>query len=344
MDGSEQSYDAILLVSFGGPEGPDDVLPFLENVVRGKGVPKERLVKVVAHYDNFGGKSPINDHCRELLRALRTELDAKGIGLPLYWGNRNWHPMLADTIEQMRDAGVKRALAFVTSAYSSYSGCRQYLENIEEARAEVGQDAPVIDKLRVFYNHPGFIAATADKLRLAMNELREDRRDDAHIAFTAHSIPLGMSSGCEYVSQLEETCRLVAEEVGHPHWKLVFQSRSGPPQMAWLEPDICDHLEVLSDRGVGDIVIAPIGFLSDHVEVLWDLDTEASEKAQELGLTMVRAETVGIHSDYISMIVELIEERLGLRQNRRAVGKNHASNDVCAPGCCNYQSKRPSNL
>ncbi|MCA1614049.1 MAG: ferrochelatase, partial [Acidobacteria bacterium] len=269
------NYDALLVVSFGGPEGMGEVIPFLENVLRGRNVPRERLEAVAHHYELFGGVSPINGQNRRLIAALRAELDARGPALPVYWGNRNWHPFLADALRQMRDDGVTRALAFVTSAYSSYSGCRQYREDIERARAEVGGDAPAVDKLRVFYNHPGFVSPNAESLRAALAQLPADRRAGARVAFTAHSIPLSMASGCDYHAQLEETCRLVARAAGVTDWRLVFQSRSGPPAQPWLEPDICDHLRALRAEGVRDVVVHPVGFISDHMEVIYDLDTEA---------------------------------------------------------------------
>ena len=337
VQNDEEAYDAILLVSFGGPEGPDDVLPFLENVTAGRGIPKERLIEVGAHYDHFGGKSPINDHCRSFLVALKKELRREGVELPVYWGNRNWHPMLEDTIRQMRDDGVQRALAFMTSAYSSYSGCRQYRENVEAARQKIGEDAPTVDKLRVFYNHPNFVAVNADHLKSALAQFDDEKRDGVHVAFTAHSIPVAMAKTCDYVVQLEETARLVAESAGAGDHKLVFQSRSEPPSVPWLEPDISDHLEALKQDGVNDVIIAPIGFLSDHVEVLWDLDVEARDKSAKLGMKMVRAGTVGEDPRYISMIVELVKERMLQLGGKRSVGDRGPSHDVCAPDCCNYQ-------
>jgi ferrochelatase len=329
-----QPYDAILFLSFGGPEGMDDVLPFLENVLRGRNVPRERLMEVAHHYEIFGGRSPINSQNRALIAALRKELVEHGPTLPIYWGNRNWHPLLADTLRRMSDDGVKRALAFVTSAYSSYSGCRQYLEDIESARAEVGQGAPRVDKLRAYYNHPGFINPNAEHLRVALSEIPEARRSQAHIAFTAHSIPRSMADGCDYQGQLLEACRLVAESAGHEKWRLVYQSRSGPPQQLWLEPDICDHLKVLKRSGAQDVVVAPVGFISDHMEVLYDLDTEARQLSCEIGLNMVRAATVGTHPDFIKMIRELILERNTPDTPRRFLGTRGLVQDVCPVDCC----------
>ena len=336
------TYDALLVVSFGGPEGMDEVIPFLENVLRGRNVPRERLQAVAHHYELFGGVSPINEQNRRLIAALRDELDAHGPALPIYWGNRNWHPFLADTLRQMRDDGIKRALAFVTSAYSSYSGCRQYREDIERARAEVGADAPAVDKLRVFYNHPGFVAPNAENLRAALAQIPADRRDAARVAFTAHSIPLSMSEGCDYHAQLNETCRLVASTANAEHWRLVFQSRSGPPTQPWLEPDICDHLRALKDEGATDVVVHPVGFISDHMEVIYDLDTEARQVAAEIGLNLIRAATVGTHPAFVGMIRELIVERTDANAERRALGSFGPRQDVCAVDCCLLGAQRPA--
>lgn len=337
------SYDAILFVSFGGPEGPDDVMPFLENVTRGRGIPRERLLEVAEHYQHFGGVSPINGQCRELIAALRTELDAHGVDLPIYWGNRNWHPYLPDTLREMRDAGVKSALAYVTSAYSSWSGCRQYRENIEAARAEIGDDAPQVDKIRVFYNHPDFIAASADRLREALGQIPDERRDAARIAFTAHSIPNSMADTCDYVKQLTETSRLVAESLGisDDRWDLVYQSRSGRPQDPWLEPDIVDHLRELHGAGVADVAVAPVGFLSDHMEVLFDLDEEALQACQEMGLNMVRAGTVGSHPQFVKMLRKLVQERLA-GAPRECIGRFGPNHDICPVDCCPGPPRRPA--
>ena len=330
----EQPYDAILLVSFGGPEGMDEVMPFLRNVLRGRNVPEARMREVARHYELFGGVSPINEQNRRLIRALGQELGERGPRLPVYWGNRNWHPLLADTLRKMRDEGVGRALAFVTSAYSSYSGCRQYREDIERARAEVGEGAPRADKLRAFFNHPGFVGPNAERVRAALAEIPEGRRGRAELAFTAHSIPAAMAAGCDYVSQLNETCRLVAGAAGHASWRLVFQSRSGPPTQPWLEPDILDHLRRLKEGGARDVVVSPVGFISDHMEVIYDLDTEARRTADELGLNLVRAATVGTHPVFVSMIRELIVERLDPAAPRRALGLFPPRADACAVDCC----------
>lgn len=329
-----QQYDALLLVSFGGPEGMEDVPPFLENVLRGKPVPRERMLEVAHHYERFGGVSPLNAQNRALISALEARLAEAGPRLPIYWGNRNWHPFLVDTIQRMADDGVQRALAFVTSAYSSYSGCRQYLENIAEARAAVGSRAPAIDKLRVFYNHPLFIDALADRVAGAFAQLRENRRRAAPLVFTAHSIPAAMSGNCRYVEQLAETCRLTAERLGHDRWKLVYQSRSGPPSQPWLEPDVCDHLRTLAAGGARDIAIAPVGFLSDHMEILFDLDTEARAICEKLGVNFIRAATVGTHPSYVEMIRELILERMSESSTRRAIGRFGPDHDICPEDCC----------
>ncbi len=327
-------YDAILVVSFGGPEKPEDVIPFLENVLRGKNVPRERMMAVAEHYYHFGGKSPINDQNRALIAGLENLLAAEGPHLPIYWGNRNWHPMLADTLRQMRADGIRRAIAFFTSAYSSYSGCRQYRENIIAARAETGEGAPEVDKLRVFYNHPGFVGPATENVKAALAKLPEDRRSTAHIAFTAHSIPTAMADTSDYVKQLEEACRLVASAAGISDFKLVYQSRSGPPTQSWLDPDIGDHLRALHATGHTSVVISPIGFISDHLEVLYDLDTEAAAVSAELGIHMERAATVGTHPDFLRMIRELILERIDSATPRLALGMFGPSHDVCPIDCC----------
>jgi protoporphyrin/coproporphyrin ferrochelatase len=336
------NYDAILVTSFGGPERPDDVMPFLENVLRGKNVPHERMLEVAEHYYHFGGKSPINDQNRQLIAALDAELVQHGPRLPIYWGNRNWHPMLADTLRQMKVDGVGRALAFVTSAYSSYSSCRQYWEDIARAQEAAGKGAPVVDKIRAYHNHPGFVEAVADRVQHSLAKIPEDRREAAHLIYTAHSIPLAMARGCDYEKQLKETGRLVAEHLGRKEWRLVYQSRSGPASQPWLEPDILDCLREVKVRGgSSDVVIAPIGFVSDHMEILFDLDTQARQLCGELGLQMVRAETVGTHPRFIRMIRQLICERMDQRQPRLALGVFGPRPDVCAVDCC-AMPRRPA--
>jgi ferrochelatase len=338
------SYDAILIVSFGGPERREDVLPFLENVLRGRNVPRERMIEVAEHYYHFGGVSPINEQNRRLIAALERELAARGPQLPIYWGNRNWHPLLPDTLRQMAAEGVKRALAFFTSAYSSYSGCRQYRENIAAAQEQVGPNAPQVDKLRVFYNHPGFIEPMVESLNACLAQVPEADRGSTKILFSAHSIPTVMAAGCRYEVQLLEASRLVAEGAGvsRDAWELVYQSRSGPPQQPWLEPDVCDRIqELYAARGLAHLIIVPIGFLSDHLEVIYDLDTEAKLLGDRLGIRIQRAVTVGYHPRFIGMIRELIVERMTRGAERPALGNLGPSHDVCPADCCLYQPQRP---
>ncbi len=326
-------YDALLVQSFGGPEGPDDVIPFLENVLCGRNVPRDRLLEVAGHYQRYGGVSPINQQCRDLIAALREELQKHDIHLPIYWGNRNWHPMLGTTFKEMQHNGVQRALSFVTSAFSSYSGCRQYQEDVLSFRSVAGPRIIQVDKLRVFYNHPDFIAVVAARVRDAVAEL--DMSDAPFVAFTAHSIPGAMAAGCDYEKQLRETCRLVAERLELPadNWELVYQSRSGRPQDPWLDPDICDFIPTLHSRGVRELIISPIGFISDHMEVLFDLDTEAREVCARLDIDMRRAATPGVHPQFIVMIRKLMQERL-FGAGREALGAFSPNHDVCPDGCC----------
>ena len=328
------TYDALLIVSFGGPEGMDDVIPFLENVLRGKNVPRERMLQVAKHYELFGGVSPINEQNRKLIAALEEKLTAVGPHLPIYFGNRNWHPLLADTLRQMRDDGIHHALAFVTSAYSSYSSCRQYIENIADARAAVGDEAPRVDKIRAFYNHPLFIEANVAQVRNALAAFPESSQQEAHVVFTAHSIPLTMADNCEYESQLRDTARLIADACGVHQWQLAFQSRSGPPTQPWLSPDISDYLRQLKDIGVANVVIAPIGFVSDHMEVIYDLDMMARETAEQLGIDMRRAATAGTHPLFIDMIRDLILERTQPGTARRFLGDGRPSEERCFTDCC----------
>ncbi|GAA2639493.1 ferrochelatase [Dactylosporangium fulvum] len=327
-------YDAFLLVSFGGPEGQDEVLPFMENVTRGRGIPRERLELVAEHYRHFGGVSPINAQCRALIEALRPELD-----LPIYWGNRNWHPFLADTVRQMRDDGVRRALAFVTSPFGSYSSCRQYLDDIARARADVGPDAPEIDKIRHYHDHPGYIAPHADAVHAALEALPS--RMNARLVFTAHSIPTSMNAASgpggagRYEAQLRETAALVAAEAAPElPWDLVWQSRSGPPQVPWLEPDVNDHLEALAKAGVTEVVVSPIGFISDHLEVVWDLDVEAKNTAARLGLAYERAATPGHDPRFVTMIRQLVDERVLAHSNVRHALGTVPTWDYCPADCC----------
>lgn len=324
-------YDALLVVSFGGPEGMDDVIPFLENVLRGRNVPRERMLQVARHYELFGGVSPINQRNRELIAALENELAHNGPQLPVYWGNRNWRPLLADTLRQMAADGIQNALAFVTSAYSSYSSCRQYLQNISDAQSEVGPTAPRVEKLRAFYNHPLFIEANVDRIRTALGHLEAPAT--AQLVFTAHSIPDSTAANCEYAAQLSETGSLIAQALNIENWKLVYQSRSGSPAQPWLGPDILDHLKTLHSAGARSAVVAPIGFVSDHMEVVYDLDVEAQQLARELGLNIVRAGTAGTHPAFVKMVRELILERSN-NAPARFLGVRGSSHNVCQPDCC----------
>jgi ferrochelatase len=329
------NYDAILIVSFGGPESKEEVIPFLENVLRGRGVPRERMLAVAEHYYHFDGKSPINQQTRELIAALEAELEKNGPKLPIYWGNRNWHPLLTDTLRKMKDDGVRRAVAFVTSACSSYSGCRQYREDIARAQSEVGLGAPEVDKLRAFFNHPGFVEATVERVGDALRAIPLDSRENIQIVYTAHSVPLSMANTSDYVTQLEEVRRLVSGALGHINDVLVYQSRSGAPGQPWLEPDILDYLrEVKANNRASAVAVAPIGFISDHMEVLYDLDVEAQELCNKLGLPMTRAKTVGVHPKFIGMIRELILERMNPELQRRAMGSLGPRTDICAADCC----------
>jgi ferrochelatase len=347
MDGMP-AYDAFLLVSFGGPEGPEEVIPFLENVTRGRGIPPERLANVAEHYYAVGGVSPINQQCRDMLAAVQADFSVSGLSLPLYWGNRNWSPYLADTVRAMADDGVRRAIAFVTSAYSSYSSCRQYLDDIEQARAASGPQAPVIDKIRRFFNHPGFIEPFAANARTALASLPAGMREDAHLVFTAHSIPVAMADssgpggGGRYVAELTEAARLIAERTdggSHP-WTMAYQSRSGPPSQPWLKPDVGDHLGELAESGTKAVVVIPVGFVSDHMEVRHDLDIEAAQGAESLGLAFARAATPGTAPRFGSMITELVRERLALPDGPLpdcpALGDMGVPSQTCPADCCRY--------
>jgi ferrochelatase len=334
-------YDAFLLLSFGGPERPADVLPFLQNVTRGRRVPPQRLAEVAEHYHHFGGVSPINEQCRALLAALREEFATHGPFLAPYWGNRNWHPMLADTLATMRDDGIRRALAFVTSPYGSYSSCRQYLDDIAAARAAVGPRAPAVAKLRQYHDHPGFVEPLADGVRHALASLEPAPRERTRLLFTAHSIPESMArssgpDGGRYQAQLTETARLVARAAAPDlPWDLVWQSRSGPEHVPWLEPDINQHLEALAASGTAAVVVSPIGFVSDHLEVVWDLDTEAADTAKRAGLAFARAATPGVDARFVRMIRELVVERI---DGTGPVADQRLGTvpvwDTCASHCC----------
>jgi ferrochelatase len=347
------TYDALLWLSFGGPEGPQDVRPFLENVTRGRGVPPERLDEVAQHYLHFGGVSPINQLNRDAMDAVRAELTRQGITLPVYFGNRNWHPMVEDTLAEMTAAGVRSALVFPTSAYGGYSACRQYDEDVERARAAVGERAPDLVKLRQFFDHPLFVAAFADAVRAAVAELPAEHRDDYRLVFTAHSVPLSADrnagppdeGGHRYSRQVAEAARLVAAEVGAAEHDVVWQSRSGPPQVPWLEPDVLDHLDALHAAGTRAVVVCPVGFVSDHLEVVWDLDTEARDRAAELGIAFARAATPNGDPRFAELVVELVREHLTGAPARKlsdfpAAGctRNGAP---CAVACCE-QARRPA--
>jgi len=338
-------FDALLLVSFGGPEHPDDVVPFLENVTAGRGIPRERLEEVGQHYFLFGGRSPINDLNRELLDALRKDFADHGVDLPIYWGNRNWDPYLREAAEQMAADGVQRAACFVTSAYSSYSGCRQYREDLFAATAEVTIE---LSRLRHYFNHPGFIgpftAATGAALATAPA--------GTHVVFVTHSIPTSMNDASggpgreAYVRQHESVAAMVAAGAGAERFSLAYCSRSGPPRIPWLEPDINDHLAELKAEGVESVVVVPIGFVSDHMEVIYDLDTEAKATAAELGLQYVRADTPGAHPEFVAMVRELLLERAAVERGeavtRPALGDLPPSHDLCPIDCCvNPRSSLP---
>ena len=372
------AYDAFLLLSFGGPEGPDDVLPFLEHVTRGRGVPKERLAEVAEHYHVHGGVSPINAQCRDLLATVGTVFQAGGIDLPLYWGNRNWHPFIEDTVRQMKADGVERAIAFVTSAYSSYSACRQYLDDIDRAVAAAGPGAPRIDKIRPYFNHPGFIEPFAASVEAALATLPAGAQAGARLVFTAHSVPVGMAAtsgsvsqgtadpgayGGRYAAELREASRLVSERVrgGTLPFDLVFQSRSGPPSVPWLEPDINHHLAGLAKGTLANgallregppsgVVVVPIGFVSDHMEVVHDLDVEAAQTAASLGLPFARAKAPGPAPRFAAMVRELVAERVsgaepqalgsfGPRVYDTSAFADGAN--ACPADCCRYAPARP---
>jgi protoporphyrin/coproporphyrin ferrochelatase len=359
MPADTAPYDALLLVSFGGPEQADDVLPFLENVTRGRGIPRERLEEVGEHYHLFGGRSPINDQNRQFISAVEEDFRSTGMALPVYWGNRNWDPYLADAVRQMRADGVRRAACLVTSAYSSYSGCRQYRENLADAVAAVGKDggAPRLDRLRHYFNHPGFVEPMVDATLTSLAELGDTARRDAHILFVTHSIPEAMNAtsgpeGGAYVAQhravAEEISERIRQETGHRYpTELVFCSRSGPPHVPWLEPDVNDRIEELAEHGVAGVVVVPIGFVSDHMEVIYDLDTEASATAEKAGVEFSRAATAGLDPRFVAMVRDLLLERAarerGLDAVRATVGAQPPSWDVCPGGCCpNPRGPRPA--
>ncbi|MEO8888438.1 MAG: ferrochelatase [Jatrophihabitantaceae bacterium] len=342
-------YDALLVLSFGGPEGPEDVMPFLRNVTRGRGIPEDRLATVAEHYHHFHGVSPINARNRELIAALQVEFAANAIELPIYFGNRNWKPYVADAVRQMRDDDVQRALVFATSATASYSSCRQYREDLAQARAVSGEGAPELVKLRHFFDHPGFVAANLAGVRAALESLPADQRDGARLVFTAHSIPASMneSSGPDagrlYEAQQRETARLVAllARGADAEFDLVWQSRSGPPSVPWLEPDINEHLRALAAAGTTAVVVSPTGFVADHLEVLWDLDVQARATAAELGLHFARAATAGTHPGFVTAIRELVQERLSGAEPK-SLGSFGLCGVDCPPTCCPAPRRRES--
>jgi protoporphyrin/coproporphyrin ferrochelatase len=347
-----EPYDALLVVSFGGPEGPDDVLPFLENVTRGRGIPRERLQEVGEHYFMFGGRSPINDQCRALVAAVEADLAQHGIPVPVYWGNRNWDPYLTDTLARMARDGVRRAACFVTSAYASYSGCRQYRENLFDA-AQAESDAPRLDRLRHYHNHPGFVTPFVDATVAALAQMPDDTR----LVFVTHSVPESMDAGSgpdghAYSQQHRLVAGAVADRVAEATgrrllWDLAFCSRSGPPQVPWLEPDVTDHLEMLAEYAEPGAVVVPIGFVSDHMEVVYDLDTEAAATAARVGLPYARAATPGVDERFVAMVRDLLTERAGVERGeavaRATVAGSAPSWCVCPTGCCpNPKAARPA--
>lgn len=369
-DAAVDPYDAVLLVSFGGPERPDEVVPFLENVTRGRGIPRDRLVEVGQHYFRFGGRSPINDQCRSLLAALRVDMDDRGIDVPLFWGNRNWAPYLTDTVAEMDRAGHRRVAVITTSAYPSYSSCRQYRENLYDAAA--GTDV-VLEKIRHYAHHPGFVAASVRATVAAVDEL-PDSGVGARLVFVTHAIPTAMAATSGPPPRSEDGGyvdwhRVVAAEVTRqvsalraidPDWDLVYCSRSGPPSQPWTEPDVNDHLAALSAAGVPAVVVVPIGFVSDHMEVIYDLDTEAAATAAELGLPFARAATAGVDPDFVAALVDLVLERAAVARRADAGDRDsvlideradvpvtqggRAGRYLCLPDCCpnSRQPDRPA--
>ncbi|MDV6013954.1 ferrochelatase [Haloechinothrix sp. LS1_15] len=340
------SYDALLWLSFGGPEGPDDVMPFLENVTRGRAVPRERLEEVAEHYHHFGGVSPINELNRKAIAGVEAELRAQGVGIPVYFGNRNWEPYVTDTVGRMAADGVRRALVLATSAYGGYSACRQYDEDIVRALDAVGHDAPELTKLRQFFDHPLFVECFADAVNVARMQLPEKVRGTARLVFTAHSVPETADrasgppaeGGRRYSRQVAEAARLVAAECGIDGYDVVWQSRSGPEHVPWLEPDIVDHIDMLAEKGTQAVVVCPIGFVSDHLEVIWDLDNEAAERAAEHGIAFARALTPGGDARFARMVVELVREHTEGAPARKlstmALAGCTVNGAPCAERCC----------
>jgi ferrochelatase len=337
MSSAPGPIDSILFVSFGGPESPDDVIPFLENVLRGKPVPRERMLEVAEHYYHFGGISPINAQNRDLIDRLQQSLSQQGIDLPIVWGNRNWKPYISDALSLLKERGLNYPLPIFTNMFSSYSGCRQYRENILTSQQHLGDHAPsTAPRLRFGFNHPLYISAQADLTGQALSKLPEALSSQATLLFAAHSIPTSMAQNCKYETQLREAAKLVADRVGHSRWQLVFQSRSGPPQQPWLEPDICDRINQLKEEGCRAVAVVPLGFVSDHMEVMYDLDTEAKQLCGQLGIAFSRAAAVGTHPDFIAMLVDLIKERLDPSVDKACIGDLPPLHDVCPENCCLY--------
>ncbi|MGU3499092.1 ferrochelatase [Mycobacterium sp. C31M] len=343
------SFDALLLLSFGGPEGPDQVMPFLENVTRGRGIPPERLEAVAEHYHHFGGVSPINGINRALIEQIEQVTD-----LPVYFGNRNWEPFAEDTVAKMRDDGVRRAAVFATSAWGGYSGCAQYQEDIVRARSAVGQTAPELVKLRQYFDHPLFVAMFADAIADAAETLPAPRRAGARLVFTAHSIPFRAANRCGpdlYERQVGYAARLVAAAAGYDDFDVVWQSRSGPPQVPWLEPDVGDHLDALVALGVDAVIVCPIGFVADHIEVVWDLDNELAEQAAAAGVSLARAGTPNAQRRFAELVIDLIDELGTGRDALRVVGPQPVpgygcsiDGAFCTPACEPVSAARPNTV
>lgn len=336
-------FDALLLLSFGGPEGPEQVMPFLENVTRGRGIPRERLASVAEHYLHFGGVSPINGINRDLITSIEAELARRGADIPVYFGNRNWHPFVEDTVAHMRDNGIRRAAVFSTSAWGGYSGCTQYQEDIARARAAAGPEAPELTKLRQYFDHPLLVEMFADAIRDAAATLPEELRADARLVFTAHSIPLRAANRCGpdlYERQVGYTSRLVAAAAGYADFDQVWQSRSGPPQVPWLEPDVGDHLDALAAAGTKAVIVCPVGFVADHIEVVWDLDSELAEQAEAAGIALARATTPNSSPRFARLAVDLMDELVQQAPAARVDGSDPVpgfgcsiNGALCTPNC-----------
>ena len=336
-------FDALLLLSFGGPEGPEQVMPFLENVTRGRGIPRERLESVAEHYMHFGGVSPINGINRALIAEIEAELARRGRRIPVYFGNRNWEPYVEDTVTQMRDNGIERAAVFTTSAWGGYSGCTQYQEDIARGRAAAGAGAPELVKLRQYFDHPLLVEMFADAIRDAAATLPAELRDEARLVFTAHSIPLRAADRCGpdlYERQVGYTCRLVAAAAGYLDYDHVWQSRSGPPQVPWLEPDVGDHLEALQRAGTSAVIVCPVGFVADHIEVVWDLDNELAEQAAQAGIAFARASTPNAQTRFAQLAIDLLDEMRTDAPAARVTGPQpvpgygcSVNGAVCTPDC-----------